>query len=261
VATSNSAVDVVVEGNIAVVCTGSAGIDIFDISNPAVPILLSSANTSGLAITAAIVGNLVYIADWDDVETFDISNPAAPLLVGGEDTPVRAMGLDANSEMVIVADWSRLRIYEPGPTSAGDIQVTVESINFGSVPVGATVDTTFTVGNTGGGTLNISLIEEFGDNFTILDPGPFSIPPGGTQKVKVRFFHAVAGYDATFIKIFSDDIDEDPHLFPVLADDSPLLMALGEQAVDFSHQDIGGVTHTLSGYRGRVVVMAFFANW
>lgn len=260
-ATSNSAVDVEVSGNLAVVCTGSAGIDVFDITNPAAPFLLGSANTSGLAITAAIVGDLVYVADWDDVETFDISNPANPVLVGGEDTPVRAMGLAANADMVIVADWSRLRIYEPGPTTAGDIQVTVESINFGNIPVGATVDTTFTVGNTGGGAVNVTLVEEYGDNYTVLDPGPFSISPGGTYDVGVRFHHATAGYDATFIKIISDDIDEGGITFPVLADDSPLLMALGEHAADFSHQDTGGVTHTLSGYRGRVVVMAFFANW
>ena len=261
VATSGSAVDVEVSGSTAVVCTGSAGIDIFDISDPTAPVLVGSANTSGLAITAAIAGNLVYVADWDDVEIFDISTPSSPIPVGGEDTPVRAMGLDARSDLVVVADWSRLRIYNTGPTTRGDIHVTTESINFGIVPVGATVDTTFTIGNTGNGPINVSVVEDFGDNFTILDPGPFTIPAGGTRDVAVRFFQAEPGFDGTFIKITSDDTDEGSLSFPVQADDNPLLLAVGRIAPDFTHLDRGGVSHSLSDYRGRIVVMAFFANW
>ncbi|MEN8007293.1 MAG: hypothetical protein ABFS42_09785 [Candidatus Krumholzibacteriota bacterium] len=259
--TSGSAVDVVVKGSTAVVCSGSAGIDIFDLATPTAPVLVSSINTSGLAITAAIAGNIVYVADWDDVEAFDISNPALPVPAGGEDTPVRAMGLDARLGLVAVADWSRFRLYRPGPTTLGDIQVTVESINFGNVPVGATVDTTFTIGNTGGGPVNISLIEDFGANFTVLDPGPFAIPVGGTVDVGLRFSHPVAGYDATFIKITSDDTDESSITFPVQADDSPSLLALGEVAPEFIHFDTDGARQKLSSYYGRVVVMAFFANW
>jgi hypothetical protein len=261
VPTSGSAVDIEVSGNVAVVCTGSAGIDIFDVSNPTDPVLVGSANTSGLAITAAIVGNLVYVADWDDVETFDLSNPALPTLIGGEDTPIRAMGLDARSDLVVVADWSRLRFYTTGPSSLGDIHVTTESINFGNVPVGVTVDTTFTIGNTGGTSILVDMIEDFGNNFTILDPGPFTIPAGGTHDVGVRFHHASPGYDATFIKITSDDEDEGVITFPAQADDNPSVLSLGDIAPDFTHFDFDNIRHSLSNYRGRVVVMAFFANW
>ncbi len=259
--TSGSAVDIVISGPTAVVCTGSAGIDIFDLSNPVAPVLVGSANTSGLAITAGIAGNIVYVADWDDIEAFDISNPALPVPVGGEDTPVRAMGLAARLGLVAVADWSRFRLYRPGPSALGDIQVTVESINLGNVAVGATVDTTFTIGNTGGGPVNVSMVEDFGANFSILDPGPFTIPAGGTVDVGVRYSHPVEGYDATFIKITSDDTDEYSISFPIQADDSPLLLAVGEVAPEFTHFDAGGVRHKLSNYYGRVVVMAFFANW
>ena len=261
VPTSGSAVDIEVSGDVAVVCSGSAGIDIFDVGDPAAPVLVGSANTSGLAITAAIAGDLVYVADWDDVEIFDISIPSAPTPVGGEDTPVRAMGLDARSDLVVVADWSRLRLYIPGPTTLGDIHVTNKSINLGNVPVGATTDTIFTIGNTGGGPVHVTLVEDFGDNFTILDPGPFTIPAGSTRDVGVRFFHAAPGYDATFIKITSDDSDEGSLTFPIQADDNPQQLALGRIAPDFTHLDVGGVPHSLSDYRGRVVVMAFFANW
>lgn len=261
VSTSGPAVDVDVEGTTAVVCVGSGGIDIFDISTPSAPVLSGSANTSGLAMTAALVGNLVYVADWDDVEIFDIGNPANPIRIGGEDTPVRAMGLDARDGLVAVADWSRLRLYTPGPTTQGDLQVSVESIDFGFVPVGAIVDTTFTLGNTGGGPINVSLIELFSYYFTILDPGPFTILPGETRDIGLRFNHEREGYEATFIKITSDDTDEAQLTFPIQADDSPVQLAIGEIAPDFSHVDVGGVTHTLSQHYGKVVVLAFFANW
>ena len=261
VPTSGNAVDITISGTTAVVCSGSAGIDIFDVGDPAGPVLVGSVNTSGLAITAAIDGNLVHVADWDDVETFDITNPAVPVPVGGEDTPVRAMGLAAQNGLVAVTDWSRLRLYSSGPTTRGDIQLSVESINFGSIAVGATIDTTFTIGNTGGGPVEVSLVEDFSDNFTVLDPGPFTIPVGGTVEVGLSFFHAAAGYDATFIKVSSDDTDEDEITFPVQADDSPLLLVLGESAPDFTHLDSGGVSHSLFDYRGRVVVLAFLTSW
>ena len=261
VPTSGAAVDVDVDGALAVVCTGSSGIDIFDVANPAAPVLVGSANTSGLAITAAIAGTQVFVADWDDVEVFDLSTPSMPTPMGGEDTPVRAMGLAARSDLVVVADWSRLRIYRPGPSTRGDIHVTNQSINFGNIPVGTTVDTFFTIGNTGGGAVTVDQVEEFGDNFTVLDPGPFTIAAGETRDVGLRFHHASPGYDATFLRIISDDTDEGLITFPLQSDDNPNALAVGDIAPDFVHQDLDNVWHLLSDYRGRVVVMAFFANW
>jgi peroxiredoxin len=36
---------------------------------------------------------------------------------------------------------------------------------------------------------------------------------------------------------------------------------VGSEAVDFTLQDLSGVEHTLSDYRGDVVLLAFFAAW
>jgi len=258
---SGAAVDVDVNGSVAVVCVGSAGLDIFDISNPLAPVLLSTVNTSGLAITAAIAGNLVYVADWDDVETYDISNPAAPVAVGGEDTPVRAMGLDANPNLVVVADWSRVRLYHTGPSSGPDIHVPVDNINLGFVPLGATVDTTFMVANTGGAPLTITGVFDFGANFSIVTPGPIVIPSGGSAPITISFTHLTAGFESTFIRINSDDTDEAAVTFPISADDNPYWLDIGNLAPNWALSDRGGVLHQLSNYRGRVVVMAFFADW
>ncbi len=77
----------------------------------------------------------------------------------------------------------------------------------------------------------------------------------------MRLYHPDPGYDATFIKISSDDRDEGVITFPVQADDNPSALSLGDIAPDFTQLDTEGVPHSLSDYRGRVVVMAFFANW
>ena len=258
---SGSAVDVSVDGTTAVVSVGSAGLDIYDLSNPLAPVLVGTANTSGLAITAVIVGNLVYVADWDDVETFDISIPAAPVLVGGEDTPVRAMGLDARADLVVVADRSRLRLYSTGPSSRGDIHVPVDSIDLGFVTAGSVVDTTFTVSNTGSAPITLTNVQDFGANFQVLTPGPFVIPAGGSVDITIRFTHLAAGFESTFIRLDSYDSDEPQITFPISADDNPIWLDVGNPAPNWTHLDMGGVFHQLTDQKGRIVVMAFFANW
>lgn len=259
--TSGAAVDVVIHRTVAAVCNGSAGVDLFDLADPAAPSPLSTVNTSALAITAAFAGDTLYVADWDDVEAFDLSNPAAPTPAGGEDTPIRAMGLDARPGLVAVADWSRLRLYRPGPTTDADLHVPVEGIDFGMVPFGANVDTVITIGNTGGAPLNVSQIRDFDPQFTVDPAGPLTILPGQTVDLTIVFNHTEPGYDATFIRIDSDDPDEADVSFPVSGDDNPYLLDVGNPAPAWIHADTDGVVHHLPDYLGRVVVMAFFADW
>ncbi len=259
--TSGSANDVVVDGNLAVVCCGSAGIDIFTLDNPASPVFAGNANTSGLAITAAIVGNTVYVAAWDDVESFNLDDPSDPLPVGGENTPIRAMGLAARDGLVVVADWSKLRNYSIGPSLNGDIDVSIDGIEFGNVEVGSFRDTTFTLGNTGGADISVSAIQTFSDSYTITTATQFFLPAGQSREVGVRFTHLEPGYAGTFLRISSNDMDESTITLPLSADDNPNSLNLGETAPEFTHLDMDGVSRSLSDGLGRVVVLAFFANW
>ena len=63
------------------------------------------------------------------------------------------------------------------------------------------------------------------------------------------------------MRIDSNDPDEDVILFPMTGDDNPDNLDLGQPAPDFTLTDMEGVTHNLHDLQGRVVVMAFFANW
>ena len=48
---------------------------------------------------------------------------------------------------------------------------------------------------------------------------------------------------------------------PYRAPDPPMLLAVGEPAPDWTLTDTSGASHTLSEYRGKVVVLDFWATW
>lgn len=253
-------VDVALHGTVAVIASGSAGLEMVDVSDPAAPVLLGQHDTSALAITVAVDGDHVFVADWDDIEVVDISDPAAPVAAGRENTPSRAMGLDAVNDRVYLADWSQLRIYDYGPTSRGDIELP-DRIEFGDVPVGAVVDTTMTVANTGGGALTVTDIQIFDPAFTVLPPVAFTLAPGESREVPLRYDNQNPGFDVTFLRVDSDDTDEPQVNLTVSGEPLPGELEVGDEAPDFTLLDLAGEPHSLSQYRGRVVVLAFFANW
>jgi len=259
--TSGAAQDVDVDENLAAVASGSGGVDLFDISDPVDVVPVGSIDTPGLAMAVALTAGMVYVADYGVVAVYDVTDPANPFNVGWEDTPIRAMGLDASDDLAVVADWSRVRTYGRGASTRGDIHVPAKSIDFGAVPVGEDAEAVFTVINTGGATLDVTEIAEFGANFEIVGPTAFTLAAGASVDVTLVYSPQVPGYDATFVRIDSDDTDEAAVTFPVTAGDHPWALTVGDEAPDFTLADLGGVDHTLSGYRGRIVVMAFFANW
>ncbi len=80
-------VDVYVSGSIAACAALGAGVDIFDISDPAHPVLRANFDTSYNCLGVCINGNRIYAADANaGLHIIDISNLAAPSLLGSYDT-------------------------------------------------------------------------------------------------------------------------------------------------------------------------------
>jgi len=258
--TSGSALDVDVSDRWVAVACGSAGVDVFSRDDPALPVLHDTHATAGLALSVEIERGLIFVAEWDGVAVIDPDAPYRPLRVGFEDTPVRTMGLAAWGHRVFAADWSRVRAYDYGPTLLGDLAVSVDGVAFGAVPVGASADTVFSLANTGGGPVNVSAVETFNPAFTV-SPSALTLMPGDTLDVTLTFTPQASGFDGTFLRILSDDVDEGAVTLPLSADDDPDVLDLGESAPAFALTDLGGAVHTLSQYLGEVVVLAFFANW
>ncbi len=259
--TVGGALDVELAGDLALVACGSGGVEIFDVSDPTAAFWLGNYDSSGLAATVAVSGDTLYLADWDDIEIVDIGEPTSPYRIGWEKTIRRAMGLDVAGADVFVADWSRLRTYRFGPTPGGDLHLPLAGIAFDAVQVGASADTVFPVVNTGGGALQVTQVQSFNPNFVVAPPTSFELAPDEMRLVGLTFTPAAPGYDGTFIRVDAIDPDEPDLSFPVQSDDDPDHLDLGEAAPDFTLLDLAGQPHSLSEELGRVVVLAFFANW
>lgn len=259
--TSGSAVDVDVAPGLVFVACGSAGVDVFDSTNPAAPQWLGNYDSSGLAITIDATDTRCYVADWDDIEVFEFAAPASPSPVGFEELPIRAMGLAAAGDRIYAADWARFIIYDFGAPSEGDIDLVEERVALPSIPVNSSMDTTVTLRNTGGAPVQVTDIQTFDDQFTVAPPTSFSMAAGEEHPVTITFLRHTAGFSGTFLRVDSLDPDEWQQAIPITADDDPNFLDIGETAPDFVLTDMDGFVHRLSDYLGRVVVLAFFANW
>lgn len=75
--------DITVNGTLAYVAAGGAGLRVVDISNPASPNELGFWNSPGYAEGVAVAGNVVYLADGPyGLRTVSVSDPAHPTPVG-----------------------------------------------------------------------------------------------------------------------------------------------------------------------------------
>jgi hypothetical protein len=71
--------DVEVDGNYAFVAAGAAGLEVFDVSNPAAPVRVAGLDTPGLASSLETAGGLIYLADGTaGLAIIDATNPLAP---------------------------------------------------------------------------------------------------------------------------------------------------------------------------------------
>jgi hypothetical protein len=102
-----SAFGVAAAGDYAYLAHESAGLRIFDISDPFSPILIGTYDTAGHAYGVAVASNYAYVADYEaGLQVISISNPYAPTLVGTCDTPGSACAVAVAGDYAYVADQS-----------------------------------------------------------------------------------------------------------------------------------------------------------
>lgn len=87
------------------IVSGTSGLYIVDVTNPASPQKLGTYNTSGTATGLAVAGNTAYIADGSrGLVLVDVTNPASPKLLGTCDTPGNANRVAVAGTLAAVAD-------------------------------------------------------------------------------------------------------------------------------------------------------------
>jgi hypothetical protein len=121
-----------VSGNIAYLADGTSGLAIFDISNPAAPVLLTTypGTTSGVYI----VGNYAYVTG-SGFKILNVSNPAAPVLVGGSSDVAVGGDIYVNEGYAYIADTS-LKVINVSDPASPTLVASHESGVYGVFPVG-----------------------------------------------------------------------------------------------------------------------------
>ncbi|MBI4775977.1 MAG: choice-of-anchor D domain-containing protein [Deltaproteobacteria bacterium] len=100
-----------------------------------------------------------------------------------------------------------------------NIEVLPRSLDFGTVGVGSHLDKTFTIRNTGSGTLTVSSfvgLPAYGFSFVNPSIPPFTIADGASQIVTVRFSPDSQGNKSTNVWVHSNGDKGNPSSIPVL---------------------------------------------
>ena len=134
----------------------------------------------------------------------------APTSIGPKTTTLELVNDDENEASVSLA------LSGTGTIVIPDIAVTPTSHSYGTQPVGTGVMQSFTFSNTGDGDVVVGQLTMSGANagaFTIMNgQGGFTIAPGASQTIHVRFAPARAGPKNATLTIPSNDPDENPVL-------------------------------------------------
>lgn len=251
--------EVIIHNDLAYIAVGAAGFDIVDVSNPAQPQFLSNYRGGfGLTNHLAYDNGIIYAASWELVEAVDVSDPLNPARIATEETPYRAMGIAARDGRVFVTDWWIFRAYNFQDFDVADIHIKPEDHDFGFQGVGVPITEEYKIFNLGESNLEISNISSPIPHYTI-SPTTLTVPPGDTGRVDITFTPSGIGTRFAVLNVYSNDPDEAEKSMSVFGGESRL--SPGDSAVGFTLNDIDGNTHMLEQYRGKVVLLIFFATW
>ncbi len=251
--------EVIVHNDLAYIAVGAAGFDIVDVSNPAQPQFLSNYRGGfGLTNHLAYDNGVIFTASWELVEAVNVSDPLNPVRIATEETPLRAMGIAARDGRVFVTDWWEFRAYNFEDFAVPDIHIKPEDHDFGFQGVGVPITEEYRIHNLGESDLEINNITSPLPQFTI-SPTTLSVPPGDTGRVDITFTPTGVGTRFTVLTFSNNDPDEAEKRISVFGGESRL--SPGDSAVGFTLNDIDGNIHMLEQYRGKVVLLIFFATW
>lgn len=250
--TSGNAIDVKVSGGRCAVASGASGVDIFDITNPEEPTLIGHFDTPTYAGHIGFDGDLVAVADWDEVLVYDVSDPDSIVLSGSRYTEYRAMGVDIKDEKVYLADWSKFIGYDYGLIQGADIAFSTRRI---IPPDDQLLDTSLIVFNYGLETLEVNRVRCNARNFEI-DQDNFEVEPGDSIELNFTFQPSESN---NYPLQFSTNDTDDPNSSIILESSGGLGVA--DEAPDFTARILGGGQYRLSDMSDRIQLIIFWTSW
>ncbi len=114
--------------------------------------------------------------------------------------------------------------------------LSLNSLNFGNVVVGASKDSTFTIANEAGSSANLSgTVQVSGDEFSLLNSGDFDLSPGASKTFTIRFTPASAQSATGNLEISHNATNEKSPLTITLSGNgaSPIAFTVSTTQLDF----------------------------
>lgn len=265
VAFAGSSRDVVVSAGLAYVAT-SAGLGIADLSDPAVPVVVSETPTLGTSLAVALgLEGTVVAAEWDEIRGYDVSDPTDVRPIFSERVPTddefsRVLALDAapDEARVFAGEWTGMHVFAQRNESIGpDVWASPQSIQFGNVEPGASSDRVMVVRNQGNRPLTV--LDVIADARVEADRTCFQVDPGGSSAVELTLSPTSNESLRSALKVCSDDPDE-PELFVGLSANVSG-RSVGDPMPEFSLRDLDGELWTDADLEGNIAVLAYFATF
>jgi hypothetical protein len=232
---------------------GSAGVGIFETSDPMAPTLVAQVPTGGSATMAWADDGLLWVGDNKGVAVFDVSDPTEPLNQARELTEQFALAMYSEGDRGYVGDWNYMRILDldrsvqaphlemPGdsfilPEDGGDKLLSIR--NMGNAPLVLR-----------GAASAVEGLQVYASS-EVLESG---------EEGWIKLSYAGGAGMEGSVCVSSNDPDEATIDFAVEAGvDDPFI---GQPAPDFVLQDLDGKSYKLSDQLGHPVVLAYFATW
>ncbi len=262
---SGPAIDVIARGDRLYLAT-SHGFATVDVRSPEEPKLLGETATPGTAVKLDIASDgTLLVADWDELRGYNLDHPQRPALAFAEVAPkhgpfsrVLAVASEPDGR-VYAGAWRGLHVYRrDGELRGPDIALPSQSLAFGPVALGSTVEREFDIRNTGNLALTITGIESSSSDVRA-DFECRHVEPGESTTVEVTFSPSHSEVQAGDLRVVSDDIDE-PETTLAWSGNLPGI-AVGSPMPAIEGTTVDGRRVGPDDLRDKVVVLAYFASW
>jgi hypothetical protein len=257
VETAGPTQEVVVQDDRLYAAVGSAGIEIFSLADPSSPSRLGGMDTAAAAVSVSVLGDVLWATNQEGVLAFDVSDPTSPLPLGAEPTAEWAMHVEAVDGGAMVADWAILAefsllegVYSP------EASLDRSTLYF----LGEDTTESLTLTNRGGSTLALSGLE-IDDARLSAQVLEAELEPGFSTTIQLTLDGEGTGLEATLCLATNDP--EQPVQTVALSSSSGdgTTLSIGQEAPDFTLDDLNGDPHRLSDQAGHPVVLVYFATW
>ena len=232
---------------------GSAGVSIFETSDPMAPTRVATVPTGGSATMSWVDDGLLWIGDNEGVVVYDVSDPTEPLHQARELTDQFALAMFSEGTRGYVGDWNYMRILELD-LSAQAPHLEMPGDRFILAEEGG--DKVLSIRNYGNAPLELRSAASAVPGLQVY--GSAEVLESG-EEGWIKLSYAGGADMEGSVCLSSNDPDQPQIEFAVEAGvDDPVI---GQDAPDFVLEDLDGKSYRLSDQLGHPVVLAYFATW